>query len=191
MKTNRAVLLASIFVSITGLVAGLASGCAFNVDDGSDRLDANDDNGADKKAIVGGSLTSIAEHPWQISLQTPDGFHFCGGSIIAPDWILTAQHCMEGATASSLRVIAGVTKLSQAGSSGQTKSVDRIVKNPGFSSPEHGHDVTLLHLSSPLSFNSNVQAISLAGADDVAAGATDAGTTATVSGWGTLSSGAS
>lgn len=43
--------------------------------------------------IVGGVTTTIEKHPWQVSVQF-FGNHICGGSIIKPDVILTAAHCI-------------------------------------------------------------------------------------------------
>ena len=51
--------------------------------------------------IVGGADAPSTEFPWMVTLYDgdhPDDFwggHFCGGSLIAPDAILTAAHCVE------------------------------------------------------------------------------------------------
>lgn len=50
------------------------------------------------EAIVGGTSAALGEFPWQVSLQTLNGAHFCGGSIVAPTKILTAAHCVESGT---------------------------------------------------------------------------------------------
>ncbi|XP_042565422.1 tissue-type plasminogen activator-like [Clupea harengus] len=42
--------------------------------------------------IVGGSQTPVSSHPWMASIFDRFGFR-CGGSLIAPCWVLTAAHC--------------------------------------------------------------------------------------------------
>lgn len=164
------------------LFAGLLAlnGCA--------AADLGGDDGSDK--IVGGENASIAEFPWQISMQTRSGFHFCGGSILDEQFVLTAAHCVDGQSASQIRIAAGITRVSTSGSAGQLRDVSEITMFPGYVSPEFGKDVALLKLSAPLDLSdSNVTPIDIVTAADAAAGLTDPGVNATVTGWGTLSSG--
>src|SRR3712207_1000322 len=49
-------------------------------------------------AVVGGSTVAAGEYPWQVALlmATPGGTSLCGGTLIAPDRVLTAAHCTAG-----------------------------------------------------------------------------------------------
>lgn len=50
----------------------------------------------DTEMIVGGQPAAQGKYPWQVRLyeSMDDDIGFCGGSIIAPQWILTAAHCL-------------------------------------------------------------------------------------------------
>ena len=43
--------------------------------------------------IVGGSDASQGEFPWMVSI-TRRGGHFCGGTLITKNHVLTAGHCI-------------------------------------------------------------------------------------------------
>ncbi len=101
---------------------------------------------APAQAIVGGQPASEA-YPWMVSLQSQED-HFCGGSLVRPDWVLTAAHCPEGEKVEDLSVLIGQHKLS--GTGGERIAVAEVVINEKYASdPNGGHDVALLRLEHP------------------------------------------
>ncbi len=104
--------------------------------------------------IVGGIDASRGAYPWMTALvgrgQTPLAGQFCGGALIHPEWVLTAAHCIEDTTSSSLDVVIGVHDLRNAGE-GVRIAVSQIIPHPHFAST-HGslvNDFALLKLAHP------------------------------------------
>ena len=54
--------------------------------------------------IVGGTDAKPGDWPWQGMLRTSSGFPFCGGTLVKPEWLVTAAHCIETQTTSSVFV---------------------------------------------------------------------------------------
>jgi secreted trypsin-like serine protease len=131
--------------------------------------------------IIGGEETTIEENPFAVALTTPDGFQFCGGTIVAPTKVLTAAHCTEGTAAADIKVVAGRTSLS--GGGGTTANVTDVWIHPSWDSAALTHDASVLTLDTALTETP----IALASSAD--AGMYTAGATSTVFGWGVTESG--
>jgi secreted trypsin-like serine protease len=48
-------------------------------------------------AVVNGNEAVPHSKPYQVAV-TIDGFAFCGGVLISPNWVLTAGDCISGAS---------------------------------------------------------------------------------------------
>ncbi|XP_069779112.1 ovochymase-2-like [Narcine bancroftii] len=138
------------------------------------------------KRIVGGKESQPGSHPWQVSLKRRQ-LHYCGGTIINAQWVLTAAHCIRGRNILSvLRVMAGEHDLRKTDSEEQTRTVKRIIVHPKFTAAYPvEYDAALLQLNGNFTFGSNVYPACLPGEDDVF----ETGTVCTTTGWGRLSEG--
>lgn len=89
-----------------------------------------------------------SEYPWQVSIQTKkDSYHYCGGSVIAPDIILTAAHCVDGYFPGDLSIEAGLLDLSKPSKYDQTRSVSRVITHESYGSGRN--DIALIKLDAP------------------------------------------
>ena len=97
--------------------------------------------------IVGGEASSQT-YSWMVSLQTLDGQHFCGGSLISNHWVVTAAHCTSGFSAEQIKVVVGIQNLNQP-SEGETLNVRTIYNHGEYYIPDElDNDIALLRLDS-------------------------------------------
>lgn len=140
---------------------------------------------SDTTRIVGGEEVTPHSKPYQASIQGTDGSHFCGGSIIADDLILTAAHCMEGVDGNAPNIQVRVGAHSLTDGSGEVIQVATTYTNQEY--PNLSKDVAVLKLATAIT-DKNASAIKLADQSFFDANI-KSGSPLVVSGWGTLSSG--
>lgn len=130
--------------------------------------------------IIGGANAARAQFRHQVSLRHNNGrSHFCGGSIIARRFVLTAAHCTQRQLAQpdNVRVVVGATLVSTGGTQYRT---DRIINHPNYNNRTLANDIAVIRTAEPIVFNALVQPISLPRNDVPVAG----GVASTLSGWG-------
>jgi|GEM_PF-2103951 len=134
--------------------------------------------------IIAGSAAPVGSWPSMAALEG----HFstfvshCGGTVIAPHWVITAGHCTYGndapLTADQMTVTTGRPDLGDT-SRGQTIQVAQIIRHPGYRIDLVGQDIALLRLATATS----APPMQVATQDAVASYRSPAGV-ANTAGWG-------
>jgi trypsin len=134
------------------------------------------------EAIVGGTLAAPGEFPHQCSLRV-SGNHICGCSIIGPNTILTAAHCVYNivyAPYNNFKIATGTTSVS----GGQLHTVRTVHVHPDYvDSVNYAwvNDIAVIKLAASIQYNTYQSPIALTNSAPVT------GQTCTLSGWGKTS----
>ena len=139
--------------------------------------------------IIGGvPVPNIADAHWQVALVDGDDnrrSQFCGGTLIAAGWVLTAAHCVDNPRVQKdpkrLDVIAETLNYT---TGGVRSDVDKIFIHPkwGQTGTQYDFDAALLKLKTPVTSVQPINVIS-------PTGTLPDGTEVRVTGWGALSEG--
>ncbi|XP_075927874.1 trypsin-like [Petromyzon marinus] len=151
--------------------------------------------------IVGGSECAAHSQPWQVSLNI--GYHFCGGSLISSEWVVSAAHCYmpnlkpkfkrsrmnknhhhycyptsSTPSAPSISVRIGEHNIFASEGTEQWIQASKAIPHPQYHSATTDNDIMLIKLSSPATLNQYAQAVPLPSS------CVGTGVMCTISGWG-------
>ncbi|XP_038657382.1 transmembrane protease serine 2-like isoform X1 [Scyliorhinus canicula] len=112
------------------------------------------------RRIIGGAAAIKGEFPWQVSLHF-EHRHLCGGSIIAPYWVITAAHCGERHPYPSLwRVYGGILRQTERRTV-KAHAVEKFIRHEKFNKRNKDYDVALMKLKSPFKFSEIIRPVCL------------------------------
>ena len=105
--------------------------------------------------IVGGRESAPGDWPWMAALirsysSSYNSGQFCGGSLIHPNWVVTAGHCAYRKSPSDVDVALNVHDLIN--DAGERVKVERIIVHPSYDYRTLDFDIALLELEHRVSY---------------------------------------
>ncbi|KAG8431326.1 hypothetical protein GDO86_019047, partial [Hymenochirus boettgeri] len=118
--------------------------------------------------IVGGEKAKKGRWPWQVSLRDEENGHFCGGSLFAKKWVISAAHCMFNIagverTPSTITAVLGAYMLSKPAE--QEITVKRIIIHEEFNITSLNADISILDLGGEVSYTKYTMPVCLPSSD--------------------------
>ncbi|XP_071805784.1 trypsin-2-like [Asterias amurensis] len=130
--------------------------------------------------IVGGHESVAHSRPYQVAILQSTKNFFCGGTLVHPNWVISGAQCSLFGDGSKGHVGLGYHNIKQHDGPNQQFIQGTWIIHSQYGQGSHSmdNDIALIHLDTPASMNSDVQAIGIASSEP------KTGTELLVSGWG-------
>lgn len=111
--------------------------------------------------VVGGTNAAANSAPFIVSFQQ-NGIHYCAGSILNGNWVLTAAHCLSSKSqALSTSLVAGSNNVDGSASTTQKRTIDNYIVNDLYLGGTSPYDIGLAYTSVAFTWSNAVAPIAL------------------------------